>query len=323
MNQPKLFKYLLLGLPLGLLFLGAGSMIWHFKYPKETSKKPKNEAKSKPVARADLEFNLKRLSQELAARPSSDVQKTKQTASFIEGSLGINNIGFPIVTRVNFPFQGRELSNLSVEVKGSRSPEEIVLVVSHYDSAPSASGANANGSGVAANLSLANLFLRTTNQKTVQFHFLANGLGPAPTGAEVLAKKFRALGSNVVATLVLNELGGYGSAAALMKPAENQASTIPAGNDLIDVVWRGLEQQKPLVEHLLGKFNENSNVLSRSETLPALNSPTAQAFVSEGWPTVLISSGIPAMDDITQIDSSVFTETVRGLGRTLQAIANE
>ncbi len=326
MNQPKLFKYLLLGLPLGLFFIGAGSMIWHFRHPEATDKKAKNETKSKPVARVDLEFNLKRLSQELASRPSSDVVKTRQTASFIEGSLGINNIGFPVVTRVNFSCQGRDVSNLSVEVKGSRSPEEIVLVVAHYDSAPCASGAIANGSGVAATLSLANLFLRTTNQKTVQFHFLANGLGPAPSGAEILAKKFRALGSNLVAVLVLDQLGGYGSAAVLMKPAASEpspASPAAKPTGLIDVVWQGREPQKPLLEQLLTKFNENSNLLTSSGVLQNFSSPTAQAFANEGWPTLLVSSGIPALDDISQIDAAAFTETVRGLGRTLQSLANE
>jgi hypothetical protein len=329
MNQPKLIKYLVLGLPLGLFFLGGASMIWHFKHPQDNAKKPKNEAKSKPVEQADLEFNVKRLAMELASRPSMDALKTRQTASFIEGSLGINNIGYPVVTRVNFPYAGREISNLSVEVKGSRSPEEIILVVAHYDSAPSAAGANANGSGVAANLSLANLFLRTQNERTIQFHFLANGLGPAPSGAEVLAKKFKALGSNILVTLVLDQLGKYNTTAQSQQPWPGSPVELPNTGNF--VAWVGPVSSKSLAEKFAQSFTGNSTLTGLSLTVPDLGSATSQAFAQQGLPVLRVTdtgglrkaATFAEADAVEELDFATFSEAVRGIGRTLQSFANE
>ncbi len=329
MNQPKLIKYLVLGLPLGLFFLGGASMIWHFKHPDASVKKPKNEATSKPVAQTDLEFNVKRLATELASRPSNDPLKTRQTAAFIEGTLGINNIGFPIVTRVNFPYGGREVSNLSVEVKGYRSPEEIILVVAHYDSAPSAAGANANGSGVAANLSLANLFLRTQNERTLQFHFLANGLGPAPTGAEVLAKKLQALGSNVLVTLVLDQLGKYNATPQSQQPWPGSPVALPnTGNFL---AWVGPAANKSLAEKFAQSFTGNSTLSGVALSVADMGSPTALAFAQVGLPVVRVTdtgdlrkaTTFAEADAVGELDFASFSEAVRGLGRTLQGFANE
>ena len=108
---------------------------------------------------------------------------------------------------------GRICENVEAEVRGSRRPDDIIVIGAHYDSVQGSPGANDNASGVAAMLALARAFAKTTPARTLRFVSFANEEPPLfqteHMGSRVYAKRSRERGEKIVLMLSLETIGYY------------------------------------------------------------------------------------------------------------------
>ncbi len=130
--------------------------------------------------------------------------------------------------RESFLARGIDVGNLVVEVRGSKLPEEIIVIGAHYDSRtgmrhwhgrepdhsyPGTPGANDNGSGVAATLALARVFAERSPARTLRFIAFVNEEPPFFTtpemGSWVHAKGCRERSENIVGMFTPETLGYF------------------------------------------------------------------------------------------------------------------
>ena len=71
----------------------------------------------------------------------------------------LENLGYP-VTEQRFADAGQDYRNIIATRRGTRLPEQRLLLVAHYDTVAASPGADDNASGVAVMLELAKLFQR-------------------------------------------------------------------------------------------------------------------------------------------------------------------
>ena len=327
MNQPRFIKMLVLGLPIGLFLIGGGSLLWHFKYPKPTGKAPENPPSSRPITQLDLQFYVTRMARDIGPRPATSPNPTKASISFIQGTLGMNNIGFMRVETEPFSETDPTLVNLFVEVPGSDASAGTILVAAHYDSPPDSPGANANGTGVAANLALANYFLGRKPKHTLRFAFLGNALGAPPNGPQTLAKAYQTRGRPLSAVICLDQLGYFTDATNSQQPWPGDEAPLPTiGNFL---VFAATPASKALLTDCLQRFSKNSSLPVQQVSAPDIQSPLAQAFATLDIPTLLLTDTAKlrhpntgtAQDLPEPLDIVKFTEAVRGISAMLESLA--
>jgi Zn-dependent M28 family amino/carboxypeptidase len=115
--------------------------------------------------------------------------------------------------RQTFEASGHTYANIEAEIKGSASPERIIIVGAHYDTAGNLPGANDNASGVAATLELARQFANKNPRRTIRWVFFANEEPPffqtPAMGGYVYAKRCHDRNEPIEAMLSLETIGYY------------------------------------------------------------------------------------------------------------------
>jgi len=165
----RLVWWFVAGLPLGLVVMGALSFIFYFQ--KRNQRMTPQPSRLAAMLRKDLSMEdfaryERILSQDLGERSLNKPENLDAAASFIESTLGLNNMGYAAVRR-GFTLQGRELVNIEAELRGSQRPRDLVLVAARYD--------GSDVRGLAAMLCLANALTATTHSSTVRFVALVVG----------------------------------------------------------------------------------------------------------------------------------------------------
>ena len=111
---------------------------------------------------------------------------------------------------------GVRSANLEITRRGSRHPEEIILLGAHYDSVRGSPGANDNGSGVAALLELSRLFSSIEPACSVRFVAFTNEEPPffrtGRPGSMLYARQARRRGDAIRLMIALETIGSYSSA---------------------------------------------------------------------------------------------------------------
>jgi len=177
------------------------------------------------ISRNNLSKHIEVLAGDIGARSLTRAQEALyRAAAYIEQSFeqlnyAVLNQNFNATVVLNDP-NNKPISssmptrNLIVEIKGTRVPDEIIIVGAHYDTEYSSPGANDNGSGVAALLELARLFCSATPPaRTVRFVAFSNEEQPFcdtnDMGSKVYAEQCKQLNENIVAMLCLETIGYY------------------------------------------------------------------------------------------------------------------
>lgn len=113
----------------------------------------------------------------------------------------------------DFEVDGQTLRNVYVDVPGTSSPDEIIVVGAHYDTTCGTAGADDNGTGVAATLELARILKEARLPRTVRFAFFANeediGMSWDLMGSFHHARESKARGEKLIAMLSLEMLGYF------------------------------------------------------------------------------------------------------------------
>lgn len=117
------------------------------------------------------------------------------------------------VARQEYRVKNVRSANLEVSCRGSKHPEEIILIGAHYDSVIGSPGANDNASGVAALLELSRMFRQATPERTIRFVAFVNEEPPfffsPQQGSMVYSKMARQRGDNIRLMISLETMGYY------------------------------------------------------------------------------------------------------------------
>ncbi len=198
-----------------------------------------------------------------------------------------------------FTAEGETCSNISVEVTGEKSKDEIVIVGAHYDSVFGTTGANDNASGVAATLALARLFAGSKPQRTLRFVFFPNEEAPffetEQMGSLVYAKSCRQKEEKVVAMLSLETIGYYTDQENTQNYPFPFSAFYPSTGNFIGFV-SDLSSRK-LLHQAIASFRKNCKFPSQGAAIPR-SVPGAGwsdhwAFWQHGYPAIMVTDTAP------------------------------
>ena len=110
---------------------------------------------------------------------------------------------------------GKKVTNIEAEIPGLEASSGMIIVGAHYDSLAGTSGANDNGTGVAAMLELARLLKDSKPRKTVRLVAFVNEEPPffktSRMGSLVYANQALQNGDRIAAMISLETIGYYTS----------------------------------------------------------------------------------------------------------------
>lgn len=301
-------------------------------------------------------------------------EELRRDVDMLAGIIGKRNVFFPKalvkaeaflttsltvmgydVRRQEFETHHHTVANLEVEIKGSKNPEEIVVIGAHYDSCDFSPAANDNGSGVAATLALAQRFaivlgdttgtaslaLRTGSGRpgrTIRFVLFVNEEPPffqtEQMGSLVYARRCQERGENITAMLSLETIGYYTDAPGSQKyPLSMLGWFYPDTGNFISFV--GNFGSRKLVRQCIANFRANTQFPSEGGAVPGNISGVGWsdhwAFWQCGYPGVMVTDTAPYrypfyhsdQDTPDKLDYEKLARVVEGLEKVVQELVGE
>jgi Zn-dependent M28 family amino/carboxypeptidase len=284
---------------------------------------------------ADLAAALRRdvveLADKIGERNVEKYAALQKAADFIERELSV--VGK--VSRQTYPASGKDCDNLEVEIKGSKHPDEIVIVGGHYDSVFGCKGANDNGSGTAGVLALARILAKTAPERTLRFVAFVNEEPPhfrsEEMGSRVYAKRCRERDENVVAMLSLETIGYYSDAEGSQKYPSPLGLFYPSQGNFIAFV--GNVGSRSLVRKCVRLFRERAQFPSEGAAvpgmLPGVGWSDHESFWEHGYEGVMVTDTAPFRyphyhypgDTADKIDYDRCARVVEGVEHILRDLA--
>lgn len=255
-----------------------------------------------------------------------------RTADYIAAEL--SGAGYS-VQRQEYVVDGTTCANLDVEIPGTVSAEEIVIIGAHYDSVPNCPAANDNATGVAALLQLARTFAASGSARTLRFAAFVNEEAPyahtEQMGSWVYARRCRRRGENVTAMLSLETIGFYSDEPNSQKYPAGLDWLYPSRGDFIAVV--GATRYARLVRDVVRTFRKNEPFPCQGGAVPNAVSDIGRSdhwpFWQEGYPAVMVTDTAPfryphyhsSQDTVDKIDFDRTARVVRGLKSVVRSLA--
>lgn len=259
-------------------------------------------------------------------------------------SRSLSEAGYQ-VNRQTYRVDGQEFHNLEVEIKGSKKPDEIVVIGAHYDSVVGSPGANDNGSGAAAVLALARAFAvekpdsasAPLPDRTLRFVEFVNEEPPffwtENMGSLVYAKGCSERQENIVAMLSLETMGYYSDVPGSQQYPLGLLDTIyPITGNFIAFI--GNISSGNLVREVVGNFRSHTQFPSEGTALPS-NVPGAGwsdhwAFWQMGYPALMVTDTAPfryphyhTMEDTPdKVDGDRLARVVAGIERVIHHLVS-
>jgi len=204
MTQHTLFRWLLVGLPVGL-GLSVVVSIYLYYHPLDFSTSGRTDPAAlmrKSPAAADLAAYLRVLETDLATRALREPVGLTRTTKWLESSLGVSNMGYAVQNLATSDGPQAE-RDIYVELPGRSEPGNVLLVSTRYDTDAELSDSNLS---VATLLTLANTFVGTPQKRTLVFAWSYGA-----TGADRLRQSLVASGRTIFGSIDLHvEKGGTG-----------------------------------------------------------------------------------------------------------------
>jgi Zn-dependent M28 family amino/carboxypeptidase len=222
-----------------------------------------------------LKKDVEKLAGEIGDRSLPRYAKLVEAAAFIEKSFQAD--GFQ-VSQQTYEVKGRTCANLEIEIAGTKSSAEIVVVGAHYDSVAGAPGANDNGSGVAALLALGREFSGKQTDRTLRLVAFANEEPPyfqePSMGSLRYARRSKERKENIVGMVSLETIGYYSDAAESQHYPPPLALLYPSTGNFIAFVAN--PQSDALVREAAASFRKHAKFPSQWGVAPA-------AMPGVGW----------------------------------------
>ena len=218
-----------------------------------------------------LRMVVTKLSREIGVRSYQDFDRLEKTIKYLSAEL--SSFGYEVSTQ-SFKFAGHTYQNVIAELKGTKSPGQVLVVGAHYDTVRTTPGADDNASGVAGLLGLAQLFANIRLDKTVRF--VAFPLEEPPAyrsknmGSYHYAASLKKAREQVEGMICLEMIGFFSDAEGSQHyPLPFMNRVFPKTGNFIAMV--GNRRSKGFTERLAGAFKKATDL-----PLITLNAP---AFV--------------------------------------------
>ncbi len=217
--------------------------------------------------------------------------------SFVEAGYKVSRQGYEVALH---GFKGRECYNLEVEITGSNKPDEIVVIGAHYDSLEGTTGANDNGSGVAALLTIARAFGDKQPVRTLRFVAFTNEEPPFfqsdDMGSIVYARRCSERNENIVAMLSLETIGYYTDEEGSQDyPTGLMDFVFPTTGNFISFV-SNIKSRK-LLGNVTGSFRQYAKFPSVAAFLPedivGVGWSDQWSFWQYGYPAIMVTDTAP------------------------------
>jgi Zn-dependent M28 family amino/carboxypeptidase len=245
-------------------------------------------------------------------------REIRRDVEHLAGNIGERNVHRPAELKAAETFLSRELeqmgytvrresyevlsvpcTNIEVEIAGSETPGDIVIVGAHYDSVVGSPAANDNASGVAATLALARRFAGRQTACTLRFVMFVNEEPPwfwtEEMGSLVYAKACRSRGENVVAMLTPETIGCYSDEAGSQRYPMPMSLFYPDTGDFIGFV--GMYEARALVTRCVKIFRERCQFPCEGAALPSIipmvGASDHWSFWRQGYPALMITDTAP------------------------------
>ena len=243
-------------------------------------------------------------------------------------------------TRQEYAAGGGRVRNIEASISNvapGKRPERIFIVGAHYDSAPGAPGANDNGSGTAAVLELARLLktMQPSRGTEVKFVFFVNEEPPWFMGEEMgsmqHARALKQAGHKVAGALILETIGWYSDTPGSQRLPPGLEDRYPSTGNFIAFV--GTLESSALVREALAAFKTHSNFPAEGLAAPAhvmgVTLSDHASYNRYGYPALMITDTAflrypyyhTAQDTPDKLDYASMARVVKGLGRTIEALA--
>jgi Zn-dependent M28 family amino/carboxypeptidase len=286
--------------------------------------------------RDSLRSCVQKLAGEIGQRNLTRYSALSGAAEYLENSLA--SAGYKVerdAFDVSTPGVARRAYNLIAELRGSRSPQEIVIVGAHYDSAEGTPGANDNASGTAAVLALARAFADQRPSRTLRFVLFTNEEPPYyykdSMGSLVYARRCRAGDDDVVAMLSLETIGYFSDARDSQRYPFPINLAYPSTGNFLGLV--GNIGSSSLVRNAIGSFRRAAQIPSEGVAAPAFITGIGWSdhwsFWQQGYPGIMITDTAifryphyhEPTDTPEKLDYNRLTRVVEGLEAVVRDLA--
>jgi Zn-dependent M28 family amino/carboxypeptidase len=252
---------------------------------------------------------------------------------YIDRSLA--DLGYRVESQ-EFQALGRVVRNIEVEIRGTGSPPQTVVVGAHYDTVRGSPGANDNGSGVAALLELARLLHGQHPQRGIRLVAFVNE--EAPFGYSELmgslryAQRARARAEDVVAMLSLETIGYYSDAPGSQRYPFPFSLFYPDRGDFVGFVAN--TASRSLVRRAIASFRRHARFPSEGVAAPEWMTGVGWSdhwsFWRQGYPALMVTDTAPfryphyhrASDTPDKLDYPRLARVVAGLAATIVDLAS-
>jgi len=257
---------------------------------------PSEFEKPQVTLRDELYEHVDHLSVRIGERNLANYPALQKAANYVQQQLEAS--GYE-VARQEFEVNKLACFNLDAGIRGRTSPDEVVLIGAHYDTAPKTPGANDNASGIAALLALARHFSDVKTDRTLRFVAFTNEEPPyfhsERMGSLVYARRSREWDENLVAVLSLETIGYFTNEPnSQLYPAPFDAF-YPAEGSFIGIV--GNVSSRPLVHRVIDSFRRHAEFPSEAGALPGnitgVGWSDHWSFWQEGYQAVMITDTAP------------------------------
>ena len=307
--------------------------------PPVTSTSPSAEDQPQSEPAFDFETKLKahvsHLADTIGERNLERHEQLEQAASFVESEFKKYNYQ---PSRQTFQVKGLDCHNIEAEIKGSISPKEIIIIGAHYDSARGTPGANDNGSGTAAMLTLAERLKDFKPERTLRFVAFTNEEPPYfqrldEMGSLVYAKRCRKRNENIVAVLSLETMGFYTDEPNSQKYPPPLDRLYPSTGNFVGFV--GNLPSVMLQRSVLKSFKEHTQVpcegASLPGSMPGVGWSDHWSFWQEGYVGIMVTDTAPfryphyhlPSDTPDKINFPVFAKVVEGLEQPIKMLTTK
>jgi Zn-dependent M28 family amino/carboxypeptidase len=244
---------------------------------------------------AGLRRDVVELAETIGERNTQRYAELRRAADYIEKQLSVAGA----VTRHTYTGSGKACDNLEVEIRGSSSPDEIVIVGGHYDSVLGCAGANDNASGTAGVLALARILAKSAPARTLRFVAFVNEEPPhfrtPEMGSRVYARRCRERNENIVAMLSLETIGCFSDAEASQHYPPPLGMFYPSTGNFIAFV--GNLGSGSLVRRCVRRFRERAAFPSEGAAvpgfLPGVGWSDHESFWEYGYSGVMVTDTAP------------------------------
>ncbi|MBV6621921.1 MAG: M28 family peptidase [Rivularia sp. (in: Bacteria)] len=319
-----------------LIFLGVIGWLWFtcFQMPgKSYSGELLSLTTEEKIIQDNLQQDINKLAVEIGARNYNNYQNINAAADFIESSF--QKAGYK-VNKQEYQINNKAFTNLEVEIKGIKKPDEIVVVGGHYDTAFSTPGANDNGSGVAAVLELARRFADKKPSRTLRFVEFTNEEPPyfwtENMGSLVYAKGCNQRNENVVAMLSLETMGYFSEEEESQKYPFPLNLIYPSQGNFIAFV--GNINSSKLVKYAIDNFRKQVKFPSEGVAIfgqiPGIGWSDHWSFWQQGYQALMVTDTAPfrythyhTLEDTSdKIDYEKLARVVAGLEKIVEELVN-